>query len=145
MHLETLRDILDGLRQDHARRNARNFEDAHFRLHPNCISLPMAYAMLLCDMALAEGPVEMNDYDCIFKRLRGVLGVGADETARLLRQAQRTRTSSNAITGHVREHFSAEQRQEILGLLAGITIADGKQENYEQYLRSRFATALGLH
>lgn len=111
------------------------------------IPLPVACAFLLTDMAMIDGHFDKTEYDFIFNRLEGPLGLKPDEAASLVLQAKTTIAAgrgSSSYADYVKQHFSVEQRQQAYEMLKTMVLADGKQDDYEVFLQNRLAVSLGL-
>ena len=149
-----MKDTMDAILSDmqgsaRGRANAR-LEDAQFLqslAEDDKVPLPVACAFLLADMALIDGRFDRSEYEFIFNRLEGPLGLSKEDAARIVHQAKATLSTgrgAGTYAEYLAKNYTPEQRQQAFEMLKGMVLADGRQDDFELYLQNRLAQVLGV-
>jgi len=109
--------------------------------------LQLATAALLIEMTRADGLVREKEQAAVARALTKAFDLTEAETRELIRLAEREATDATSYHGFTRlinEHYSKEQKIEVVELLWEVAYADAEMEMYEEHLVRKLADLLYL-
>lgn len=142
--------VLSILKRATATGKKQHFEDEQFLLSlqdTDDIPLPVACAFLLTDMAMIDGSFDAKEHVFLLEQLGKTFNLSTAELSALTDQARTmlaTARGASSYADYVRDHFTAEQRTQMLELIRGMVAADAVEDAHETYLVKHFSMALGL-
>jgi uncharacterized tellurite resistance protein B-like protein len=105
----------------------------------------LAAAGVFCELALANGGIEPAERERLKDLLLIRFGLSDDEAEQLLDMGSKAAAAHAArMTASVRDHFSREERLELLEMLFDISFADGTQSAHEIEIAQQAGAAIGL-
>ncbi len=107
----------------------------------------VAAAALLVEIMVTDGLISQDEETTITSLLENSFGLPsaeAQELFELARQEVAEATSLYQFTGLVNEHFSAEQKFNLLTQTWQVALADGRLDKYEENLIRRLADLLHI-
>lgn len=109
--------------------------------------LELALAVILVDLASADQNFDQNEYQAIALGLRRVFGTSKDQMQVLVNQAK-VQLAGLRGTGRfaemLRDNLTEKDKQAVMEVIEDIIAADGKEDGYETYLRTRLQSTLGI-
>ncbi len=99
--------------------------------------LQLATCALLLEMSKSDNAVSAEETDAIIKALTTAYRIDADELMMLKSTAEdelQKSTSLRSFTSLINEHYSTQQKEEIIKLLWIVAHADGKIDKHESHL-----------
>ncbi|MBV1919234.1 MAG: TerB family tellurite resistance protein [Pseudomonadales bacterium] len=99
--------------------------------------LQLATCALLLEMSKSDNSVTAEETDAIIKALSTAYKIDTDELAMLKSAAEdelQKSTSLRSFTSLINEHYSTQQKEEIIKLLWIVAHADGKIDKHESHL-----------
>ncbi len=109
--------------------------------------IPLAAAVLLLEIAHADGEFDSSERALLGELLKEHFGVSEDSLGDLLRFAEETRQSSNDLhqfTREINKAFTQPEKEEIAEALWKLVYADGRLDCYEDALMRQLGTLIGL-
>jgi uncharacterized tellurite resistance protein B-like protein len=109
--------------------------------------IPLAAAVLLLEIAHADGEFDASERVLLGELLKEHFGVSEDSLADLLRFAEETRQSSSDLhqfTREINKAFTQPEKEEIVEALWKLVYADGRLDCYEDALMRQLGTLIGL-
>lgn len=109
--------------------------------------LRLATAVLLLEMGRADLDARHDEHRAVARALAGLLGVGAYEALRAIRQAEEERGLAlplHHFTGLVDRHFTREEKRRLVQCLWQIAFADAELKAHEEYLVRKIAEQIHL-
>ncbi len=109
------------------------------------IDEPTAYAVLLTELALADGSMDRNEEKVIEEALGQMPGVRPKDVPILM---DRARSILNSFRGpfsfvsRIKREYSQQEREKLFVVIDKLIKADGVETAYEQYLREKFHALL---
>jgi uncharacterized tellurite resistance protein B-like protein len=105
----------------------------------------LAAAGVFCEVALANGRIEPTERERLKDLILIRFGLSDDEAEQLLEMGSKAAAAHAArMTASVRDHFSREERIELLEMLFDISFADGNQSVREIEIAQQAGAAIGL-
>lgn len=107
----------------------------------------LAVAALLVEATHIDRKATADERDVVLRLLSGYFGLGDEDAARLLAQAEARYAASlhDWIFAHaVRNGFGEEERVEVLRMLWEVVYSDGRLAAFELDLLQRMSAALGV-
>jgi uncharacterized tellurite resistance protein B-like protein len=107
--------------------------------------LQLAAAALLIEMIRVDGDIKEAEAAVVRRALGKAFQLDAAETAELMRLAEqeaRDATCYHAFTRLINEHYSKEQKIELVEALWEVAYADAEMEMYEEHLVRKLAELL---
>jgi uncharacterized tellurite resistance protein B-like protein len=104
-------------------------------------------AAIFCEIVMADGRVTVGEQERVRDLLLVRFGLNdaeADALFKIGRQATADSSRLPRMTASVRDHFSIEERVELLEMLFDVTHADGEQSGQEIEIAELAGTAIGL-
>ncbi len=147
---ETLDNILGSIKDRLQGNQKGKFEDKQFLLtldDKDQITLPIACAVLLSDVAMIDGHFDSREYEFLFHQLEKELGLSKADASDIVAQARAhlsTGRGASSYAEFAKNSFSLEQRQQIFQMIQGMVAADAITDGFETYLEQRFKSSLGL-
>jgi uncharacterized tellurite resistance protein B-like protein len=113
----------------------------------NSRELEVALAVILVDLAGADGSFEQAEYSVIVSGLSRVFGTAKDEVTPLVNQAKNILqglrgTSSQAAL--LKQYLTQEEKISVMDVIDDLIASDGVEDGFETYLRAKTADLLGL-
>ncbi len=109
--------------------------------------IPLAAAVLLLEIAHADGEFDPAERELLGELLKEHFGVSEDSLADLLQFAEKTRQTSNDLhqfTREINKAFTQPEKEEIAEALWKLVYADGRLDCYEDALMRQLGTLIGL-
>ncbi|HEX7043254.1 MAG TPA: TerB family tellurite resistance protein [Burkholderiales bacterium] len=113
-------------------------KDRHDPLH-------LATAALLVEMMRMDGDMSAPERRRVLHALETKFGLGADETAELLRLAEeeaRAATDYYQFTSLIKSRLTPEEKERLIEHLWAVAYADGELHDYEEHLVRKLADLL---
>ena len=110
-------------------------------------NIELAVAILLVDLASIDQNFDMEEFSVIRDGLNRIFGTTGDEVSKLVNQATlvlRNLRGTSKFAEVLRDSLSNEDKKEIINLIDQVIAADSKMDDYEVYLKHKFADLLGL-
>lgn len=127
----------------------QKFFDTHIAPATRQASMPdtkrgyrLATAALLIEMTRADYDVKKEELVMVTSAIQRAFGLSPTETGELVRLAKleaEQATSLYEFTSLINAHFSADQKQHLVGLLWQVAFADGNLDKYEEHLVRKVA------
>lgn len=111
------------------------------RRHP----LELATATLIAEVARLDGGIDAAEREAMVRAVQQRFSLGAEEAHALLELAEaesRDATDYYQFTSLIRQHYSQEERQEIVELLWQAAYADARLTAHEQHVVRKIADLL---
>jgi len=109
--------------------------------------IPLAAAVLLLEVAYADGVLHPAEADLIGTLLSEQFSVDPQLQAELLELAQQQRNDSSGLHQYTREinaAFSQPEKEKIIEAIWQLVYADGRLDCYEEALMRQLGTLIGL-
>ncbi len=109
--------------------------------------LVLAVAVIMVDVASSDETFEPTEYNVISRGLRRLFGTDEEEVRGLINQATQILSSlrgTSKYTQQLRENVSVADRRTIFLTIQELIEADGREDPFEVYMRSRLAKALDI-
>ncbi|NMC64454.1 MAG: hypothetical protein GYA55_14915 [SAR324 cluster bacterium] len=109
--------------------------------------LELALAVILVDLASTDEAFDPSEYEVISRGLKEVFGTTKDRVQQLVNQSRQILESlrgTNKYTNMLRDNLNNTEKKEILAIIDDLIAADGKEDPFEVYMKSRIAKALGF-
>lgn len=109
--------------------------------------LQLAAAALLIELSRADYHRDPEEQRTIENALRKSFGLDEQQLAELVALAEdenRDATSLYQFTSLIKDHYSAEQRYDLVKMLWEVALADGEISKYEDYLIRKIADLIYL-
>ena len=106
-----------------------------------------AAAVLLLEVAFSDDDFSEQERQALPALLEKHTGLSAHETAELIELAQQERdtaTSVHQFTRHLNEHFSLEQKIDLVQTLWAVAYSDKQIDRYEDHIIRKIADLLHL-
>src|SRR5262245_36789252 len=105
----------------------------------------LAAAGVFCEVALANGRIEPEERERLKDLLLIRFGLSADEAEQLLEMGSKAAAAhATRMTASVRDHFSREERIELLEMLFDVSFADDNQSVREIEIAQQAGAEIGL-
>lgn len=107
----------------------------------------LATAALLFEVSRADYDIKGAERDTVTAAVQRAFGLGAEETAELVRLAEleaEQSTSLHEFTTLINDHFSRAEKQHVVELLWQVAYADGDIDKYEEHLIRKIADLIHL-
>ena len=105
----------------------------------------LAAGGVFCEVALANGRIEPEERERLKDLLLIRFGLSDDEAEQLLEMGSKAAAAHAArMTASVRDHFSREERIELLEMLFDVSFADDNQSAREIEIAQQAGAAIGL-
>ena len=105
----------------------------------------IAVAALLIEMTRADGEVKTEEQATVSRALQQAFDISEDEITELIRLAEQEAHDAacyHQFTSLINEHFSKEQKSQLVELLWEVAFADAEMEMYEEHLVRKLADLL---
>jgi len=105
----------------------------------------LAAAVMLVEVASIDNNFQPEEAKALVQILAGKFQLTAQEVEQLQNQATDARANASSLHDHTRiinDHFSAEQKVELIANMWQIAYADGKLDKYEEYIIRRVSELL---
>lgn len=109
--------------------------------------LELALAVILVDIASTDEAFDPSEYEVISRGLKELFGSTKDRVQQLVNQSRQILDSlrgTSKYTTMLRDGLSDTEKKEILSIIDDLVAADGKEDPFEVYMKSRIAKALGF-
>ncbi len=109
--------------------------------------IPLAAAVLLLEIAHADGEFQQSEHVVLRRVLKENFGVSNDSLEQLLILAERTRQSSSDLhqfTKEINKGFTQAEKEKIAETLWQLVYADGHLDCYEDALMRQLGYLIGL-
>jgi uncharacterized tellurite resistance protein B-like protein len=117
--------------------------DQSGRHDPHCLQL--AAAALLFEMLRADQNEHPEEYAALQRVLQANFALSAEETQQLARLAEQEAAEAVSLyqfTGLINQHFSAEEKVQLVQMLWEVAYADGHLDRFEEALVRKIADLL---
>lgn len=108
----------------------------------------LAVAALLVEVMRIDDRLEKAEQSAVFNALEKRYGLNRDELNALIKQAKQETADAHDLhqfTSQVKEHYSVEERIEIVTELWQVAMADGHIDKHEEHVIRRVADLLGVY
>jgi len=108
-------------------------------------ALQIATAALLIETMRTDGEIKAAEHDAVTSAIQKQFGLTAEETKTLLRLAETAAekaTDYYRFTALINEHFSAEQKEQMVEFLWRVAAADHEIDRFERTLVYKIADLL---
>ena len=126
------------------------FED-HFEVKdgepPRDHKLRLAAAALLFEVAHADYDLDSSEQDMIHTLVAGQFGLDTEETTQLLSLAKMEANESPGLHGFttlINQHWSIEERTNLIEKMWQVVYADGRLDDHEQHLMRKLQNLLHI-
>ena len=109
--------------------------------------LALALTVLLVDVASADGDFKQTEYEVISSGLHRLFGTGKDQVQRFVNQAQQILGSLRGTSKYsdlLKTNLDDADRKLVFSVIQELIEADGQEDPFEVYLRSKLAKALDI-
>lgn len=109
--------------------------------------VPMALAVLMLEVAYADGRMDTEELDHLIDSLRNRFELSGEAVNDLVELASASRADSVDLYAYTKEinwAFSQEEKEEIVEQLWDLVLADGVIDKYEEALMRQLADLIGL-
>ena len=116
-------------------------------VHKDAQRIPLAAAVLLLEVAHADGVFHREEEELIGQLLTEQFGVDPELRAELLEVADQQRQNSSGLhqfTREINHAFSQAEKEEIIEAIWRLVYADGRLDHYEEALMRQLGTLIGL-
>ena len=106
---------------------------------------PTSYAVLLMDLAMADGVVTSSEISGITHTIAQMFPARAKDCPTLVAAAQNILNSfrtQSMFVAKIKEEYSPEERQMLYTVIDKVIMADGFEDDMEKYLRGKFTALL---
>ena len=106
---------------------------------------PTSYAVLLMDLAMADGVVTKSEISVITHTIAQMFPARAKDCPTLVAAAQNILNSfrtQSMFVAKIKEEYSPEERQMLYTVIDKVIMADGFEDDMEKYLRGKFTALL---
>ncbi len=110
--------------------------------------LELALTVLLVDLASCDQDFDPKEYQVISSGLRRIFGTSKTEISGLVNQANLQLANLRGVskfTELLRENLSLDERKAIMEVIEDVISADGQEEDFEVYLRTKLSDLLGIN
>lgn len=110
--------------------------------------LELAVVVILVDLATADAHFDSREFMTICVGMQRLFGLPKPEVMKLIGQANQVLASFRGIDQFaqlIRREIPLEKRQQILDVINEVIAADGREDDFEIYLRHKFIDLLGLN
>lgn len=107
--------------------------------------LQLATAALLMEMTRADGDIKPDEQAAVSRALQKTFELSEEETGEVIRLAEQEAhdaTCYHEFTRLINEHFSREQKIQVVELLWEVAYADREMEMYEEHLVRKLSELL---
>ncbi len=123
-------------------------QDAQKKSAPTEPSLALAIAALMIEIMHSDDKLEQVEQQVIIQALKARFDMTSADVEQLITDA--TTATSHATDFHqftslIKEHYSTDERINILKELWEIAMADGHIDTYEEHLIRRIANLIGIY
>jgi uncharacterized tellurite resistance protein B-like protein len=104
-----------------------------------------AYAVLLTELALADGSMDRDEERVIEIALGQIPGVRRGDVGMLMERARGMIDSFRgpfSFVSRIKREYSHAEREKLFGMIDRLIKADGVENGYEKYLREKFHALL---
>jgi uncharacterized tellurite resistance protein B-like protein len=109
--------------------------------------IPLATCALLLEMANADSEFNSMEQNKIISILQNNFNLSRNDAAELLELSEMERKESLDLwqfTNLINDHFSKDEKRNVLELLWRVIYADGKVDMYEEYLMRKLSNLLNM-
>lgn len=109
--------------------------------------IPLAAAVLLLEVAHADGEYHADEEKLIGTLLKDHFSVADEMLAELLELAEHTRVNSSDLhqfTRDINKGFSQPEKEQIIEAIWRLVYADGRLDHFEEALMRQLSTLIGL-
>ena len=109
--------------------------------------IPLAAAVLLLEVAHADGDFHPAEQALLGTLLKEHFAVAEDNLAELLDLAEETRQNSHDLhqfTRDINRSFSQAEKEQIIEAIWRLVYADGRLDHYEEALMRQLGTLIGI-
>ncbi|MDX2479337.1 MAG: TerB family tellurite resistance protein [Desulfuromusa sp.] len=109
--------------------------------------IPLAAAVLLLEVAHADGEFHQTEQDLLGTLLKKHFSVSDESLDELLALAEETRTSSHDLhqfTREINKAFTQLEKERIIEAVWQLVYADGRLDHYEEALMRQLGSLIGL-
>jgi len=109
--------------------------------------VPLAAAVLLLEVAYADGEFHLSEQELIGTLLKRHFQVEEDCQAELLELAEQARENSSDLhqfTREINQSFSQPEKERIIEAIWQLVYADGRLDRYEEALMRQLGSLIGL-
>jgi uncharacterized tellurite resistance protein B-like protein len=110
--------------------------------------LELAVVVILVDLASADSNFDSREFMTICIGMQRLFGVTQPEVMKLIAQANQVLASLRGVdrfANLLREEVPIEKRKQIMEVVQNVIAADGREDDFEIYLRHKFHHLLGLN
>jgi len=108
----------------------------------------LAYAIILLDLALIDDDFDQREQGLIYAKLKEAFGLRPEKVEELIKKAKAIVSGTGEIESfaeYIGVNFSREKREEVIGALDAVLLADEIEHPFEIDLRNRYAKILGVY
>lgn len=109
--------------------------------------LVLAVAVIMVDVASSDENFDPSEYEVISRGLRRLFGTDEEEVQKLVNQSTQILASLRGTSRYaeqLRENLSVADRKAVFSAIQELIEADGREDPFEVYMRSRLAKALDI-
>jgi|GEM_PF-1299625 len=109
--------------------------------------LELALAVILVDMASCDQAFDSREFQVISRGLRRVFGTQKSDVMELTQKAQAVIANLRGTANFaqlLRENVTVQEREVISQVIEEVIAADGVEDGFEAYLRSKYHEILGI-
>lgn len=109
--------------------------------------LHLAVVVILVDLASTDSNFDSREYMTICVGMQRLFGISQAAVTKLISQANQVLASMRGVDRFatlLKEHIDIEKRQQIMQVIDNVIAADGREDDFEIYLKHKFAFLLGL-
>lgn len=114
---------------------------------PAAERIPLAAAVLLLEIASADGEFQLNEQVVLKTVMKEKFGISEDSLSQLLEYAEKTRKSSHDLhqfTKEINHAFTQPEKEKIAEALWQLVYADGHLDCHEDALMRQLGYLIGL-
>lgn len=109
--------------------------------------LHLAVVVILVDLASTDSNFDSREYMTICVGMQRLFGISQATVTKLIAQANQVLASMRGVDRFatlLKEQIDIEKRQQIMQVIDNVIAADGREDDFEIYLKHKFAFLLGL-
>lgn len=109
--------------------------------------LEVALTVLLVDLASCDQNFDPEEYTMIQQGLTRIFGTSKDQVSALVNQANTALSNLRGSSSYLKllnENLSSDEKKAVLCIIDQVIGADGVEDGFEVYLRTKFKDMLGI-
>jgi len=109
--------------------------------------LELAVVVILVDLASADSHFDSREFMTICIGMQRLFGISQPEVTALIAQANQVLAGMRGVdkfANLLKEQVDLEKRRQIMEVINNVIAADGREDDFEIYLKHRFHALLGL-